>query len=127
MKTVRIHDLNDALYLFDIPHDFEVMTAGRLRYLEQKYKIHLNFYKLSGKTGHNYRKKELETLRERSNKKHDIDINFKLETDFLTTINGILENFELIFDERMLPRLFFAQKLKTVASRQIERVFWTLI
>ena len=110
MKKVKLTDLNDALYLNDIPHNFEVLTCGRLRYFEKKFQTHFNFYKSSGKTGSNYRNEHLVSIRERIVKKYNRDFHFKILTEFPTTINGIIENFEMIIDKKMLPRTFICTK-----------------
>ena len=91
------------------------MTNARLRYLEDKYQSHFYFYKPlfdEEPEGYNYRKNELTTVRKPLGKKFERKFHFEIAGDLPVTRHGIIENFILLIDEKLLPRIYVCDKMK---------------
>ena len=112
MPMIKLTSLNDALYIHGINKNvYEVLTNARLRYLEQKYSAHFFFYKQEStldRNGH----PDISTLRKPFGQKYERQFHFLIESDLPETRNGIIENFTMLFDSRLLPKIYTCDKLK---------------
>ena len=115
VKNVSVNDINDALWIYDLQKNFEVLTPGRLRYLEEKYSTHFYFYreKIDKSNAFNLRKCELQIERKPHGVKFERKLHFKLRENFPTTKNGQIEKFELILDRNLLPKTYICEKIPT--------------
>ena len=109
MDRVLVDDINDVFYIHNIKKDFEVLTVGRIRYIEQKYKCHLYFYRPEADTRHNIKRKMV-AVRKPHGKKFDKKIHLILSNELPQTANGIIEKFEMLHDEKLLVERYICSK-----------------
>ena len=108
-KIIPIPNLNDLLYIEDLDRTYEVFTGKRFRYLEQKYSSH--FYLYEDETDP-LTKQTLAIVRKPLKPKYERIFHLKLNEPLPKTLNGIIENFQLIIKDSLLPKLFECTKTK---------------
>ena len=114
MSRVPLNDFNDALFIFNLVKQFEVLTCARIRYLEKKYDSHFYFYMERSIDERDAKslKNELVPVRKPIGQKYNRKIHFKLYQNFPTTKNGQIGRMELLLSPKLLPRRFTCSKTK---------------
>ena len=108
-KIIPIPNLNDLLFIEELDKTYEVFTGKRFRYLEQKYSSH--FYLYEDETDP-LTKQTLAIVRKPLKPKYERIFHLKLNEPLPKTLNGIIENFQLIIKDSLLPKLFECTKTK---------------
>ena len=85
--------------------NFEIFTQKRIRYLEQKYQCNFPMYMKNEEN-------ETVVLRQPMIMKHPKTVYLMMAGPLPETKNGQMENFQLINDETLLPRLYVCEKTK---------------
>ena len=108
-KSFPIRSLNDLLYIEEKDKNFEVFTAKNHRYLEKKYSAH--FYLYENESDRTTRQ-QIVAVSKPLKKKYNTVYHLKLQKPLPTTRNGIIEDFEFLIHESLLPRIFECTKTK---------------
>ena len=102
LKSIPVKDLYQALQIKEIESIFEVLTPKRLYYLQNKYKCHFYFYERIDN--------EIQSVYQPTKVKFLQTIKFLLRENFPSTENGIIENFEIINHDSLLPKRYICDK-----------------
>ena len=119
LDTIPVENLADALTYIGIPAQFEIFNQKRIRYLEKKYLTNINIYRRGDLTNINrhHRKKNYETIVVREpkiseDKKFKTTLNLMLNEAYPDTLNGLIENFDVINAVHLLPTIYRCNKTK---------------
>jgi hypothetical protein len=104
LKSIPVKDLQQALQIKHIDSIFEVLTPKRLYYLQNKYKCHFYLYEKCEKYG------EIQPVYQPGKVKFLNIIKLLLREKFPSTENGVIENFEIINHNSLLPQRHFCSK-----------------
>jgi hypothetical protein len=103
LKSIHVKGITEALKISGIEANYEVLTQKRLYYLQNKYNCNFLFYiQLDGHTKVVYKPGKI-----RKGK----TINLMLRDNFPQTLNGVIENFDIINHKSLLPKEYICTKL----------------
>ena len=108
-QSIPIPSLNDLLYIEGFDQNYEVFTGKRFRYLEQKYSSHFYLYEDESDP---LTQQSLAIVKKPLKPKFERIFHLKLNEPLPITKNGIIENFQLILKDSLLPKLFECTKTK---------------
>ena len=104
LDRVPVADFSEALNVSEIEAPFEIFNVKRRLYLENKYKVHI------------YLCKETDDEREYVVKSHKVKfekiITLILKKSLPETLNGIIDEFDVIQNPKLLPQLHRCTKTK---------------
>ena len=109
MNLVAVNDFCEALNVIGIENNVlggEIFNVKRLRYLESKYKLHIRLYK-KHETGRTV------AIREPRKEKYEKRINLMLSEDLPESAYGLIENFAVIQNEKLLPKVYVCEQMKS--------------
>ena len=103
LEVIPVVGITAALKLNGINAVYEVLTQNRLYYLQNKYNCNFFFYqKFEGITTTIYKPGKIRDSK---------TIHFMLRENFPDTLNGPIENFDIINDQRLLPKQYICTKI----------------
>jgi len=109
MNLLAVNDFCDVLKFIGIETSVigtEIFNVKRLRYLENKYQLHIRLYK-KDETGRTI------PIREPRKEKYEKRVNLMLTEDLPESGYGLIENFSIIQNEKLLPKVYVCDQLKS--------------
>ena len=104
LRSVPVQNLTEALKIHEIDAIYEVLTPKRLYYLQKKYCYHFYFYQKVDDV--------IEIVYRPIKVTHPKVIHFLLSESWPETLNGIVENFQMINHHSLLPKMYICEKTK---------------
>ena len=114
VKMVPVKNFTEMFRVCGREINFEIFSPKRIRYLENKYDTNVIMYIQNNE--------ETVALRKPLRRPFSSTINLMMSGPLPDTKNGLIENFSLINDEKLLPKFYVCEKTKgcryTSYSRQ---------
>jgi len=98
LGRVKVENLSEALTCIGIKSGVEILNQSRLRYLEQKYQCHIFIYAMENE--------EMYAVRKPRKNKFSSKLNILLADPYPDTLHGAIENFSIILDNALLPKIY---------------------
>ena len=103
LKSIPVKGITDALKISGINANYEVLTPKRLYYLQNKYNCNFFLYiQIDGHTRTVYKPGKIRKA---------AVIRLMLRENFPQTLNGVIENFDVINHKSLLPKEYICTKL----------------
>jgi hypothetical protein len=103
LNSIPVKGITEALNMSGITANYEVLTQKRLYYLQNKYSCNFFFYiQIEGHTRVVYKPGKI---------REGKTIHLMLRENFPNTINGVIENFDIINKKILLPKQYICTKL----------------
>ena len=107
LDMVPVPDLQCALSYIGVNAQFEIFNQKRIRYLEKKFRVNINIYEIDDEESRAVREPKIppENLFPKT-------LNLMLRHPYPDTLNGLIENFQVINNQNRLPKIYRCDKTK---------------